>query len=91
MAAIFKWYFHYTNQLTLNDQQESKVDFQIHCGPALGSFNEWVKGTDLENWHNRHVDHIGKYLMDETAQLLTERFQQLLAVKESGSLQTVTI
>ncbi|MCY9124494.1 hypothetical protein MOE62_20355, partial [Bacillus inaquosorum] len=69
---------------------EFKVDYQIHCGPALGSFNEWVKGTELENWRNRHADHIGKYLMDETAQLLTERFQQLLPVKESLAYQTIT-
>lgn len=90
MAAIFKWYFHYSNQLALSGNPEFKVDYQIHCGPALGSFNEWVKGTELENWRNRHADHIGKYLMDETAQLLTERFQQLLPVKESLAYQTIT-
>lgn len=81
MAAIFKWYFHYTNQLALNGHQESKVDYQVHCGPALGSFNEWVKGTDLEDWHNRHVDSIGEHLMNETAQLLNDRFEQLQLVK----------
>lgn len=90
MAAIFKWYFHYSNQLALSGNPEFKVDYQIHCGPALGSFNEWVKGTGLENWRNRHADYIGKYLMDETAQLLTERFQQLLPVKESLAFQTIT-
>ncbi|MBO1581236.1 ACP S-malonyltransferase [Bacillus sp. XF8] len=91
MAAIFKWYFHYSNQLALNGNEESKVDYQIHCGPALGSFNEWVKGTKLENWHNRHVEQVGKYLMDETAQLLNKRFQQLFTVNESLSFETVTI
>lgn len=90
MAAIFKWYFHHSNQLALSGNQESKVDYQIHCGPALGSFNEWVKGTAMESWQNRHVDHIGKYLMDETAHLLEKRFQQLLTPKKFPSLQTVT-
>ncbi|MBH8605513.1 ACP S-malonyltransferase [Thermoactinomyces sp. CICC 10522] len=79
MAMIFKWYFHYSNQLALNGSEESRVDYQIHCGPALGSFNQWVKGTPLENWRNRHVDEIGIRLLDETARVLTERFGRLFS------------
>lgn len=70
MALIFKWYFGYSTRLALSGDMENKVDYQIHTGPALGSFNQWVKGTELESWHNRHVDKIGKKLMIETAKLL---------------------
>jgi trans-AT polyketide synthase/acyltransferase/oxidoreductase domain-containing protein len=74
MALIFAWYFGYTTHLALSGNQQYKVDYQIHCGPALGSFNQWVKGTKLEDWRNRHVDEIGVKLMNETAELLNDRF-----------------
>jgi trans-AT polyketide synthase, acyltransferase and oxidoreductase domains len=78
MALIFKWYFAHSTQLALSGNQEYKVDYQIHCGPALGAFNQWVKGTPLEDWRNRHVDEIGEKLLKETAELLHQRFQSLL-------------
>jgi trans-AT polyketide synthase/acyltransferase/oxidoreductase domain-containing protein len=75
MALIFKWYFVYTNRLAMRGQEEGVIDYQIHCGPAMGAFNQWVKGTMLEAWRNRHVDEIAEKLMQETAQLLTKRYQ----------------
>jgi trans-AT polyketide synthase/acyltransferase/oxidoreductase domain-containing protein len=56
---------------------DQKVDFQVHCGPSLGAFNQWVKGTTLENWRNRHVDEIAEKLMKETAEVLNRRFYSL--------------
>jgi trans-AT polyketide synthase, acyltransferase and oxidoreductase domains len=78
MALIFRWYFAHTARLAMSGNQEQKVDYQIHCGPALGAFNQWIKGTKFERWRNRHVDEIGKYLMTETAKYLEHRFQDLL-------------
>lgn len=75
MSLIFRWYFVHTTRLAMNGSPEQKVDYQIHCGPAMGSFNQWVKGTPLEDWRNRHVDKIADKLMVETAQLLEKRFQ----------------
>jgi trans-AT polyketide synthase/acyltransferase/oxidoreductase domain-containing protein len=81
IALVFAWYFGYTTHLALSGNQQHKVDYQIHCGPALGSFNQWVKGTDLEDWRNRHIDEIGVKLMHATAELLTERFLILKGLK----------
>ena len=77
MVMIFKWYFARSTQLALSGNQDYKVDYQIHCGPALGAFNQWVKGTPLEDWRNRHADEIGAKLLQETAELLSRRFQSL--------------
>ncbi len=74
MALIFRWYFGYSTRLALNGEEESRVDYQVHCGPALGSFNQWVKGTALEDWRKRHVDEIAIKLIRETADLLNQRF-----------------
>lgn len=77
MALIFRWYFGYTTNLAMSGSEENRVDYQIHCGPALGAFNQWVKGTELEDWHNRHVDLIAEKLMKDTAELLSRFFSRL--------------
>ncbi|GCF07143.1 ACP S-malonyltransferase [Dictyobacter arantiisoli] len=86
MVLIFKWYFHYSSRLALSGNTEHKVDYQIHCGPALGSFNQWVKETGLENWRNRHVDEIGIKLIQETATLLNQRILSLQGVRQEVQL-----
>jgi len=77
MALIFRWYFVHTNRLAMNGDEQQKLDYQIHCGPALGAFNQWVKGTELESWRNRHVADIAERLLDATADRLNDRFAQL--------------
>lgn len=81
MAMIFKWYFGYSTQLALQGVEENKVDFQVHCGPALGAFNQWVKGTELEDWRNRHVNEIGIRLMEGAAEVLNQKFKSLFGGK----------
>lgn len=79
LALVFKWYFGYSTRAAMQGAQEDKVNFQIHCGPALGAFNQWAKGTALESWRNRHVDEIGIALMKETAALLSDRLLAITA------------
>jgi trans-AT polyketide synthase, acyltransferase and oxidoreductase domains len=77
MALIFKWYFVHTTRLAMRGSDEQKVDYQVHCGPAMGAFNQWVRGTELSSWKNRHVADIGKRLMLGTAELLSRRFSTM--------------
>jgi len=76
MAIIFRWYFHYSTTLAIIGDKTLIIDYQIHCGPALGAFNQWVKGSKYENWKNRSVDEIALKLLNETAALLNQRFQE---------------
>lgn len=76
MALVFRWYFAYSTRLAIEGKGEDRVNYQIHTGPALGSFNQWVKGTELESWTKRHVDHIALKLMDATADHLTRSFSR---------------
>ena len=78
MAIIFRWYFAHSNTLALSGDLTERVDFQIQCGPAMGSFNRWVKGTPLEPWRNRHVAEIGEKIMLATANLLSHRLGSFL-------------
>ena len=46
------------------------MNYQVHCGPALGAFNRLVAGTPLQPWRARHVDRIAELLMTGAAELL---------------------
>lgn len=70
MALVFRWYFVHANRLALAGSPDGRVNYQIHCGPALGAFNRWVAGTDLADWRNRHVEVIADRLMRGAAELL---------------------
>ncbi|MGY0063717.1 ACP S-malonyltransferase [Streptomyces sp. LZ34] len=70
MALVFKWYFSHSTRQALSGSDEGRVDFQVHCGPALGAFNQWVKGTEFENWRRRHVAEINYRILEEAAVLM---------------------
>ena len=77
-ALVLRWYFRHATEAALRGDAEESVNFQIHCGPAMGAFNAWAKGTDLEDWRARDVDVIARRLMTEAAQCLRERFAALV-------------
>lgn len=79
MAAIFRWYFIHTTRLAMRGSEDQKVDYQIHCGPAMGAFNQWVKGTELQSWRNRHVADIALKLITGAANVLNSRFHSMCA------------
>lgn len=77
MALVFRWYFGYSQRAAMAGDEHDRLDFQVHCGPALGAFNQWAAGTPLEPWQNRHVDHIAERLMTGAADYLHEKFSEL--------------
>jgi trans-AT polyketide synthase/acyltransferase/oxidoreductase domain-containing protein len=77
MALVFRWYFTHSSRLARSGADESKVDYQIHCGPAMGSFNAWVKGSPLAAWRNRHVADIGHRIMEGAAEHLNAWLSRL--------------
>jgi trans-AT polyketide synthase/acyltransferase/oxidoreductase domain-containing protein len=79
MALIFRWYFVHTTRLAMRGSEDQRVDYQIHCGPAMGAFNQWVKGTELQIWRNRHVADLGMRIMSSAAKMLGERLESMRA------------
>ena len=77
MALVFRRYFRDSTRWALDGVADRKVDFQIHCGPALGAFNQWMAGSAMQSWRNRHADEIALHLLEETAGLLSRRFALL--------------
>ena len=90
MALIFRWYFVHSTRLAMSGSREQLVDYQIQCGPAMGAFNQWVKGTKLEKWQSRHVAEIAEMIVVETAKLLSNRFGQLYQLDGKIAVEKTT-
>ncbi|MEV5491682.1 hypothetical protein AB0L47_27475 [Streptomyces bobili] len=57
----------------MSGDQRSQVDYLVHCGPAMGAFNQVVADTDLHPWRARRVETIADALMDGAAAHLCAR------------------
>ena len=53
MALVFRSYLGLSSNWANSGEPSRKIDFQIWCGPAMGAFNQWVKGSFLEKSENR--------------------------------------
>ncbi len=74
MARLFKWYLGMSSRWPLDGAPDRVLDYQIWCGPAMGAFNAWVKGTFLEPPEHRTVRQVALNLM-EGAAVLTRTHQ----------------
>jgi len=63
MALIFRWYLGLATHWGIQGIPERALDYQIWCGPSMGAFNDWARGTDLEAVENRKVVKIADQLM----------------------------
>jgi PfaD family protein len=55
MGLIFRSYLGRSSAWANSGDPSRKIDYQIWCGPAIGAFNEWVKGSFLEKPENRRA------------------------------------
>jgi PfaD family protein len=77
MALVFRWYLGNSTVWARNGVADRRLDFQIWCGPAMGAFNDWVKGSFLAEPENRTIAQIGLNLLEGAACIA--RAQQLRA------------
>lgn len=75
MALVFRWYLGLSSRWAIQGQDDRKMDYQIWCGPAMGAFNAWVKGTFLEPPESRTAPQIAYNLLEGAAAIT--RAQQL--------------
>jgi trans-AT polyketide synthase/acyltransferase/oxidoreductase domain-containing protein len=53
MSLVFRSYLGQSSNWANSGDPSRKIDYQIWCGPAIGAFNQWVKGSFLEKPENR--------------------------------------
>jgi len=67
MALIFRWYLGLSSRWSNTGEKGREIDYQIWCGPAMGSFNDWVRGSYLSESKNRKVVDIADHIMTGAA------------------------
>lgn len=67
MALIFRWYLGLSSRWSSAGEKGREVDYQIWCGPAMGSFNDWVRGSYLAEPQNRRVVDVADHIMNGAA------------------------
>ena len=77
MALLFRWYLSHGSRWAADGTEDRREDFQIWCGPAMGAFNDWVRGSFLQPLENRTVAQIARNLLEGAA--VCARAQQLRA------------
>ncbi len=67
MALCFRWYLGLSSRWAITGDPSRRLDYQIWCGPAMGAFNDWVKGSFLEAPEQRTVEQIALNLLEGAA------------------------
>ncbi|MSQ52004.1 MAG: PfaD family polyunsaturated fatty acid/polyketide biosynthesis protein [Betaproteobacteria bacterium] len=77
MALVFRGYLGLSSRWANAGEPTRAMDYQVWCGPAMGAFNEWTRGSFLEKPENRGVVVVARNLLYGAAVKL--RLQQLFA------------
>ena len=80
MALIFRWYLGLSSRWSNSGEQGREADYQIWAGPAMGAFNNWVKGSYLEQFANRKAVEVGWHIMTGAAYMYRLRLLQMQGV-----------
>jgi PfaD family protein len=67
MALVFRWYLGQSSRWANSGEPTRRMDYQIWCGPAMGAFNEWTRGTFLAKPENRRVATVAMELLNGAA------------------------
>ncbi|HZO26534.1 MAG TPA: PfaD family polyunsaturated fatty acid/polyketide biosynthesis protein [Chloroflexota bacterium] len=74
MALVMRWYLGLSSGWAQQGLDDRRVDFQVWCGPAMGAFNTWARGSFLEAVENRSVVQVAENLMHGAAALVRRQW-----------------
>lgn len=69
MALVFRWYLGLSSRWSNFGEGGRELDYQVWCGPSMGAFNDWVRGSYLEQPENRKVTEVARHIMTGAAVL----------------------
>jgi PfaD family protein len=69
MALVFRWYLGLSSRWARVGDPDRRRDYQIWCGPAMGLFNDWARGSLLEPLEARRVVDVAEALLAGAAAL----------------------
>jgi trans-AT polyketide synthase/acyltransferase/oxidoreductase domain-containing protein len=80
MALVFRWYLGMSSHWATSGDPARTVDYQIWCGPAMAAFNDWVRGSFLEDPANRRVATVALNILYGAAVLTRARIASIQGV-----------
>ncbi|WP_224996124.1 PfaD family polyunsaturated fatty acid/polyketide biosynthesis protein [Cesiribacter sp. SM1] len=87
MALIFRWYLGLSSKWAVKGVEGRTMDYQVWCGPAMGAFNDWVKGSAMEALENRTVAAVAMRLLREAAVLHRIQLLKMYGVNTADTLK----
>lgn len=67
LALSFRWYLGKSSDWARSGVPDRGADYQVWCGPAMGAFNAWARGTPFAEPAARHAAAIADRLMQDAA------------------------
>jgi PfaD family protein len=89
MALVFRWYLGLSSRWANAGEPTRKLDYQVWCGPAMGAFNEWTKGSFLEQPRNRRVVTVARNILYGAAVLTRLHFLRAQGIALDMPVQPV--
>ncbi|MBD1580789.1 PfaD family polyunsaturated fatty acid/polyketide biosynthesis protein [Pseudoalteromonas sp. S16_S37] len=80
MALVFQWYLGQSSKWAITGDAQRRIDYQIWCGPAMGSNNDWLQDTHLHSAPSRTVESVANYLLNCAAYLTRVNIAKTLSV-----------
>ncbi len=80
LALVFRAYLGKSSKWANAGDPSRQMDFQIWCGPAIGAFNQWTKGSILEKPENRECVGVAQNLLLGAAVTLRANWIRLQGV-----------
>jgi PfaD family protein len=74
LALIFRSYLGQASRWANAGVPDRALDYQVWCGPAMGAFNEWARGSFLEAPENRGVAVVAANILYGAAVLTRAHF-----------------
>lgn len=88
MALIFRWYLGLSSRWAIHSEAGREMDYQVWCGPSMGAFNDWVRGTYLEAVERRRVVDVNLHILTGAAYLYRVRILEAQGIRLPQELQT---
>lgn len=86
MALVFRWYLGQAAHWAKDGDPKRTIDYQVWCGPAMGAFNEWVKGSPLEAPANRRAACVARNILEGAATISRANLQRFTGGSSSSRM-----
>jgi trans-AT polyketide synthase/acyltransferase/oxidoreductase domain-containing protein len=88
MALVFRWYLGLSSRWSNGGEKGREMDYQVWCGPSMGAFNDWVRGSHLELPENRYVVDVAMNILHGAAYLARLRMGEMFGLQLPAQMRS---